>query len=105
MKFLFLGVPASPSAPSELGLPAPAGGQTACGPLRAPDALAAALRPLLDRDSFLAYNKIMNDDRSKQASKQAVSLCNKSEKSSFGNKGRCFPQGKMPSFFIFPQIY
>ena len=25
MKFLFLGVPASPSAPSELGLPAPAG--------------------------------------------------------------------------------
>ena len=44
MKFLFLGVPASPSAPSELGLPAPAGGQTACGPLRAPDAPAAAAR-------------------------------------------------------------
>ena len=51
MKFLFLGVPASPSAPAEPGLPAPAGGQTACGPLRVPDALAAALRPLLDAEA------------------------------------------------------
>ena len=31
-------------AAGRLGLPAPAGGQTACGPLRAPDAPAAAAR-------------------------------------------------------------
>ena len=100
MKFLFLGVPASPSAPSELGLPAPAGGQTACGPLRAPDALTAALRPLLDRDSFLAYNKIIErrqKQASKQASKQYLYVTNQKNPHSVTKDG-VFPKGKCRLF-------
>ena len=41
---------------------------------------------------------------SKQASKQYLYVTNQKNPHTV-TKGGVFPQGKMPSFFIFPQIY